>query len=86
MDKMTKSDNVDTSRRDFVKKSAYVTPAILTLTALPSFASSGSGIRLKGNEGVGNGYDPAPPGHYPTNYNDFEGTGPGSPGHLHPRR
>lgn len=32
----------------------------------------------KGNNGVGNGIDPAPPGN-PQNYNDQPGTGPGSP-------
>src|SRR5262245_21799809 len=32
----------------------------------------------KGNNGVGNGIDPQPPGN-PTNYNDQPGTGPGSP-------
>ncbi len=32
----------------------------------------------KGNNGVGNGIDPAPPGN-PSNYNDQPGTGPGSP-------
>lgn len=31
------------SRRKFVKTVAYVTPAIVTLTAIPSFASAGSG-------------------------------------------
>jgi len=31
-----------TSRRNLLKKAAYVTPAILTLTAIPSFVSSGS--------------------------------------------
>lgn len=30
------------SRRGFLKKTAYVAPAILTLTAAPSFAKSGS--------------------------------------------
>jgi hypothetical protein len=30
-------------KRDFLKKAAYVAPAILTLTAIPSFASAGSG-------------------------------------------
>ena len=38
------------------------------------YASSG-----KGNEGVGNGEDPPPPGH-DTNYNDGPGTSPGNPG------
>ena len=79
------SNNVNQSRRGFVRKAAYVAPAILTMTAIPSFASAGSGWS-RGNEGVGNGYDNPPPGHYPTNYNDFEGTAPGSPGHRHPRR
>jgi hypothetical protein len=31
------------TRREFIKKAAYVAPAILTLAALPSFASAGSG-------------------------------------------
>jgi hypothetical protein len=30
------------SRRGFVKKAAYVAPAILTLAATPAFAKSGS--------------------------------------------
>lgn len=30
------------SRRDFVKKAAYVPPAILTLMAAPAFAKPGS--------------------------------------------
>jgi hypothetical protein len=33
----------DESRRSFVKKAAYVTPAIITLEAMPAFASYGSG-------------------------------------------
>ena len=62
------------SRRGFVKKAAYVTPAILTLKAIPAFASNGS----KWNNGVGNGLDPQPPGNPPIN--DGPGTGPGNPG------
>ena len=81
------NNNVDTSKRKFVKRAVYIAPVILTMTAIPSFASAGSRwSRSKGNEGVGNGYDPAPPGHNGVNYNDFEGTGPGRPGHRHPRR
>lgn len=34
----------------------------------------------RGNEGVGNGEDPPPPGH-DDNYNDGPGTSPGNPGH-----
>ena len=76
---------IDTKRRDFVKKASYVAPAIMTMTAIPSFASAGSKWS-RGNEGVGNGHDPAPRGHRGVNYNDFEGTRPGRPGHRHPRR
>lgn len=32
----------DSSRRDFVKRGAYVAPAILTLAAAPEFAKAGS--------------------------------------------
>jgi len=31
-----------TSRREVIKKAAYMTPVILTLTAVPSFAARGS--------------------------------------------
>ena len=30
------------SRRDFIKKSAYVAPAVLSLSAMPAMAASGS--------------------------------------------
>ena len=45
MDKSTKNSNVDQTRRDFVKKAAYATPAIVTMAAIPSFASAGSGFQ-----------------------------------------
>jgi hypothetical protein len=32
-----------TTRREVLKKAAYVAPAILTLTAVPAFAAKGSG-------------------------------------------
>jgi hypothetical protein len=32
-----------TSRREVLKKAGYVTPAILTLAAIPAFAAKGSG-------------------------------------------
>jgi hypothetical protein len=63
------------SRRSFIKKAAYIAPVVLTLKALPSFASQGS---VKGNNGVGNGLDPQPPGNPPIN--DGPGTSPGNPG------
>jgi hypothetical protein len=33
----------DVSRREFVSKAAYVTPAILSLAAAPAYAKNGSG-------------------------------------------
>jgi len=35
-------DDSSDTRREFVKKAAYVAPAILTLAAAPAFAKSGS--------------------------------------------
>lgn len=63
------------TRREFVRKAAYLAPAIVTLTVLPAHQAVGS-IR-KGNNGVGNGVDPQPPGNPP--YNDPLGSGPGNP-------
>jgi hypothetical protein len=69
-----------TDRRDFIKRTAYIVPVILTLKAMPAFATFGSG-----NNGVGNGPDPQPPGNPPIN--DGPGTGPGNPGNRRgPRR
>jgi hypothetical protein len=71
-----------TSKRNLLKKAAYIAPAILTFKAVPSFGSSGSARaekdKQKGNNGVGNGIDPQPPGNPPVN--DGSGTGPGNPG------
>lgn len=44
------------SRRDFIKKAAYVAPVVLTLNALPTIASAGS-VRLRCDNGGGNGGD-----------------------------
>jgi hypothetical protein len=41
-------DNKMDSRRKFLKKAAYVAPFVVTLQAVPSFASSGSGFRPPG--------------------------------------
>ena len=35
------------TRREFIKKIAYIPPVILTLVAAPAFASNGSGYRSK---------------------------------------
>lgn len=37
-------DNKMDSRRKFLKKAAYVAPIVVTLKAVPSLASSGSGF------------------------------------------
>ena len=65
----------DDSRRGFVTRIAYAVPVILSLKATPAYAAAGS---EKGNNGVGNGVDPQPPGNPPIN--DGPGTGPGNPG------
>jgi len=67
----------DQTRRTFVKTVAYVAPAVLTLKATTALAQQASG-QPKGNNGVGNGLDPQPPGNPPIN--DGSGTGPGNPG------
>jgi hypothetical protein len=41
-------DNKMDSRRKFLKKVAYVAPVVVTLQAVPSFASSGSGFGRPG--------------------------------------
>ena len=33
----------ETTRRELIQKAVYVAPAILTLVAIPTFASAGSG-------------------------------------------
>ena len=74
-----KSEQTNKSRRDFIKKSAFVVPAIITLQSMPALASSGSGC----NNGVGNGPDCLPPGiqqngkHFLDN--DDNGGTPGGP-------
>jgi hypothetical protein len=53
------------SRRDFLKLAGYAAPVIITLNAMPAYAQAGSGLveeRLRGNNGIGNFEDPAPPG------------------------
>jgi hypothetical protein len=74
-------------RRDFLKScgrfALTVPPAMTVLlsTSLssPAIAKSTGGYKgPKGNNGVGNGIDPQPPGNPPIN--DGPGTGPGNPG------
>jgi len=48
------------SRREFVKKAAYVAPAILTLQAAPAYVKAGSGNGTPAPGQVGT--KPPPPG------------------------
>ena len=71
---MKPEDSANVSRREFVRKAAYVAPAVVTLSVLPAHQAIGS---VRGNNGVGNGVDPQPPGNPPSN--DPAGSGPGNP-------
>ena len=51
------------NRRDFLKKAAYVAPVILTMNAVPAFASSGSGYGPPNNRPPDN----RPPDNRPPN-------------------
>lgn len=55
--------NPSNARREFLKKTAYAVPVILTLQAAPAIAKTGSPVsKVKCNNGVGNGSDCLPPG------------------------
>ena len=74
-------DRPDEDRRDFVNKLgrfAAVTPAAMTLLLSTSMNSNAIAASVRGNNGVGNGFDPQPPGNPPIN--DGIGTSPGNPG------
>lgn len=49
------------SRREFLKKCAYAAPLVATVAVRPSFAARAY-EGPKGNNGLGNGLDPQPPG------------------------
>jgi hypothetical protein len=75
---------IDGDRRAFLHtagKIAVVVPPAMTVllsTGMSSPAIAASGGTQKGNNGVGNGPDPQPPGDPPIN--DGPGSGPGDPG------
>jgi hypothetical protein len=54
-------DHADPSRRDFIKKAAYVGPAILTLPVAPEYAKAGSVKTIINNKNkdkhTGGGHD-----------------------------
>ena len=80
----TRQSKLQSDRRAFLKgcgKYSLTVPPVMTVllsTSLSSPAIAKSGGGPKGNNGVGNGPDPQPPGNPPIN--DGPGTGPGSPG------
>ena len=58
---------INESRREFLKIAGYAAPVILTLSAMPAYAQSGSGVpdsfnRGGCNNGLGNSDDCPPPG------------------------
>jgi hypothetical protein len=54
-------DHADPSRRDFIKKAAYLGPAILTLPVAPQYAKAGSVKAINNNKNkdkhTGGGHD-----------------------------
>jgi hypothetical protein len=88
-------DRAGTDRREFLSKygkAALVAPPAITMLLSTSMSSpaiaqsTGGGPSVPnrgphGNNGVGNGDDPQPPGNPPIN--DGAGSGPGSPGNNH---
>ena len=76
--------NPERDRREFLAAAgrfAVVVPPAMTVllsTSMSSPAIAQSGGPPKGNNGVGNGLDPQPPGNPPIN--DGPGTSPGDPG------
>ena len=82
---MTEKSAHERDRRAFLAKAGkaavIVPPAMIMLlsTSMTSPAiGQSSGKAPNGNNGVGNGIDPQPPGNPPIN--DGPGTGPGNPG------
>jgi hypothetical protein len=86
MDQLDPRETLGQDRRQFLakySKLALVAPPAITLLlstsmSSPAIAQSSGG---RGNNGVGNGPDPQPPGNPPIN--DGPGAGPGNPGNQH---
>lgn len=61
--------NHDHSRREFIKKAAYTAPIILSLSAMPAFAKTGSvrpshgkfPVERRSSSALGGGTSPIPP-------------------------
>lgn len=71
------------SRRDFLKKTTYVVPVVLTLSAAPALAGQGSYHKIKGNNGIGQEkrgiIDGPPPGLAKKPNKDFNDNGSFAP-------
>ena len=80
----TEGSKLQSDRRAFLKgcgKYSLTVPPVMTVllsTSLSSPAIAKSGGGSKGNNGLGNGIDPPPPGNPPVN--DGPGSSPGNPG------
>jgi hypothetical protein len=65
------SQDQGSSRRDFIKKAAYIAPVVMSLQSIPAIARNGSpdiGTPVKGNNGLGQRIDDTqPPGNPPIN-------------------
>ena len=77
----TKKTGEESARREFLKscgRFAVTVPPAMTVLLSTSLSSPAIARSVKGNNGVGNGEDPQPPGM--PKINDGPGTGPGNPG------
>lgn len=71
----------ENDRRDFLRtcgRFALTVPPAMTVLLSTSLTSPAIAQSVGGNNGVGNGLDPQPPGNPPIN--DGPGTSPGNPG------
>ena len=50
MNEVNNNSGVDSSRRGFIKKLAYIPPVVMTLSAAPSYATTGSPRNCKDGE------------------------------------
>jgi len=83
MTETSSADRAQADRRKFLgtaAKAAVIVPPAMTVLMSTSMASPAIAASVKGNNGVGNGQDPQPPGNPPVN--DGPGTGPGNPGNT----
>ena len=71
---------LDTSKRKFLKTAAYVAPVVMTLTAVPSYATAGSCNQGVGAPVVNDGCQPGHSGDVLNNDDKPGGGVAGAPG------